>query len=321
MNGRDDVDTLPAVTALDCHTVLAGLRRGASVQLDETYFSGQLRAIETVDGSPGDSPNSRPRERSQRLRESRRDYRRIEVDVDAVTEERLWTASTQYRRELQRIPEINYLKRQFPGRCFVVPEWLQTGDRLQYGARVYFFQGDAVTTPEDVLRKNLDAILHDSFRSFERYQGQLHGYPECCTEFYHERSSNAPSPEWRSVEPFADRINGEALGDGISVSIDDVLAPLVDREGRYAFFARAFFPEPGCETALTQGRGIYDGLSSELPPQVVDDYFRLLFGYNYLVARSVHTGGSHRPTPGVLGREHLLFYLPLRDLLTSPPYV
>ncbi len=93
-----------------------------------------------------------------------------------------------------------------------------------------------------------------------------------------------------------------------------------DWEDGYAFFAREFFPGPGCETALSAGRTVHERLSSSVPDQLVDDYFALTFGYDYLVARAVRTGGSHRPMPGTLGREHLLFYLPLRDVLTLARY-
>lgn len=320
MNRQHDISSLPTFTALDSYTVLAGKRRGASVQLDETYFSGQLRAIEVSDGATDESSNSSRGQRVRDLRESRRAYRSIEVDVAGLTEESLWSASTQFRRELQRIPEVDRLKRRFPGRCFVVPEWLQTGDRLHYGARVYLFRREASAPPEDIIQKNIDAILSESFHTFERYQGRLHGYPDCCIDFYHERTSNAPAPEWRSIEPFADQINDEALGNGGSASIDDVLPRFSEWEDRFAFFAREFFPEPGCETALTQGQAIYDELSSEYSTRLVEEYFRLTFGYNYLVARAVHTGGSHRPTPGDLGREHLRFYLPLCELLTTSRY-
>ncbi|RAW45830.1 hypothetical protein DQW50_06345 [Halorubrum sp. 48-1-W] len=320
MHPQRDITTLPTFIALDSYAVLAGQRQGASVQLDETYFSGQLQAFEAFDGDTDGSSNSSRGQRSRDLRESRRAYRSIEVDVDALTEDGLWTASTQFRRELQRIPEISYLERQFPGQCFVVPEWLRTEDHLHYGARVYFFQDDDSTTPKDVMQENIDAILSDSFPKFERYQGRLHGYPDCCIDFYHDRSSNAPSPEWRSIEPFADRINEPALGNGLSASIDDMLPQFSGRDDRFAFFAREFFPEPGCETALTQGEVIFDSLSSEYPTALIEDYFRLNFSYNYLIARAVHTGGTHRPVPGELGEEHLMFYLPLRELLTIPRY-
>ena len=320
MASQHVVDTLPAFVALYSYPVLAGQRRGTSVQLDDTYFTGQLRAVEAFDGASEESSNSGFEERLQDLRESWQSYRNMGVGVDSLTEEDLWTASTGFRRELQQLPEINYLKRQFPGQCFVVPEWLQTEDRLHYGARVYFFQNGDTITPEEILQKNIDGILRDSFHKFERYQGRLHGYPDCCIGFYHERSASAQSPEWRSIKPFVDRIDDEAFGNGTSVSITDVLPQFSDWDDRYAFFAREFFPEPGCETARTQGQAIYDGLSADVSIQLADDHFRLTLAYNYLVARAVHTGGSHRPTPGELGQEHLLFYLPLQRLLTTPRY-
>ncbi|MFC6875136.1 hypothetical protein [Halobellus marinus] len=320
MDHQHVVGTLPAFVALDSSPVLAGQRRGTSIQLDDTYFTGQLRAFEAFDADSEERSTPGFAERPQDLRESLQRYRQIEIDIDSLTEADLWTASTRFRRELRRIPEIDFLKRQFPGRCFVVPEWLQSGDRLHYGARVYFFGSEESTTPEDVIRENIDGILHDSSQQFERYQGRLHGYPDCCIEFYHERSATAPSPEWRSIEPFADRIADESLGDGIAVSLDEVLPRFSDWEGRYAFFAREFFPEPGCDTARTHGQAIYDELSSAEPVQLIEDHFGLTFGYNYLVARAVHTGGSYRPTPGDLGQEHLMFYLPLRELVTMPRY-
>jgi len=320
MNHQRAITTLSTFTALDSSTVLAGHRRGTSIQLDATYFSGQLRAPDAFDEIPEAPASTSRKQRLHDLRESRDIYRDIGVDVDSFTEEGLWNASTQFHRELQNIPEIDYLKRQFPGQCFVVPEWLRTDDRLHYGARVYFFQDDDSTTPEDVMQENIDAILSDSFPKFERYQGRLHGYPDCCIDFYHERSSNTPSPEWRSIEPFADRINDAALGDDIAVSIDGVLPQFSGWDDGYAFFAREFFPEPGCEAALTQGEAIFDSLSSEYPTPLIEDYFRLNFGYTYLIARAVHTGGTHRPVPGQLGEEHLMFYLPLRDLLKTPRY-
>ncbi len=162
MDHQHVVGTLPAFVALDSSPVLAGQRRGTSIQLDDTYFTGQLRAFEAFDADSEERSTPGFAERPQDLRESLQRYRQIEIDIDSLTEADLWTASTRFRRELRRIPEIDFLKRQFPGRCFVVPEWLQSGDRLHYGARVYFFGSEESTTPEDVIRENIDGILHDS---------------------------------------------------------------------------------------------------------------------------------------------------------------
>lgn len=254
------------------------------------------------------------------LQESRSVYHSIDVGIDSVSESALWDASRDFRKQLQQVPEVDFLKTQFPGRCFVVPEWLKTGNRLHYGARVYLFRSDESPAPEDVIQANIDAIVDDAFEVFERYQGQLHGYPDCCIDFYQDRSPETPSPEWRSVEPFTNRIHEDALGAGTAASIDDVLTPFSAWEDRYAFFAREFFPEPECETAQAKGRTIYEELSSIVADRLVEDYFRLTFGFNYLVARSVHAGSTQRPQPGRLGREHLLFYAPLQAASTVSRY-
>lgn len=290
------------------------------MQIDDTYFLGQRRAYEALDGEIGEASTTDHRRRVREIQESLESYRSIEVDLDTLSEESLWAASTRFRDALRDVPELDALIRQFPGQSFVVPEWLQTGDRLHYGARGYFLRAEDTTTPEAVLHRNIDAILGDSFQPFERFQGQLHSYPKCCIDFYQGRSSDEPAPEWRSIEPFVDRINEDALGNGLASSIDAVLPQFSEWENRHAFFTREFFPEPGCEQALSTGRALGAALPSEYSPRLVEDYFAVTFGYNYLVARAVHSGGSHRPRPGALGREHLLFYLPVEALSSVPRY-
>lgn len=309
-----DVGGLPTFAALDGYAVLAGRRRGTSIQLDGTYFGGQLLALRQFDADPGHE------RRTEILENSRRAYDAIEVGIDSLTRAELRDESRRFRRELRHLPEVRYLTRNFPGRCFVVPEWLRTGDRLHYGARVYLFRDDDSPDPEEVVAENVEAVVTDSFDAFERYQGRLHGYPDCCIDFYGDRSTDSPSPEWRSVEPFADRVREDALGGGPSTSIDDVLPAFLAHEGNRAFFAREFFPEPDCETAAATGRAIFEELSSALPDRLVRDYFGLNFGVDYLVARTVDDGGDRRPSPGVLGREHLLIYLPLRATSRTPRY-
>jgi hypothetical protein len=310
----DGIRRLPAFAALSGQAVLDGHRKGASIQLDETYFAGQSRALRTADEF---SPSER---RLAGLRDSKETYERIDVRIESLTEQHLWEASRRFRRQLGTIPEVDYLDRQFPGRCFVVPEWLRTDNRLHYGARVYLFREDDAPTPEAVMRENVEAVVADSFEAFERYQGRLHGYPDCCIDFYQNRSPDSPSPEWQSIAAFADRIHEAALEAGPSGSIDDVVPEFLDAEAEYAFFAREFFPEPECETARTKGRAVYDALAAVVDERLVEDYFRLTFGFNYLVAQAVHTGGNRRPNPGDLGREDLLFYAPLGELTTLPRY-
>ena len=314
MSLTHDVGALPTFAALDSYTVLTGRKPGTSIQLDETYFTGQLRALRNFEtGSTADR-------RIETLEDARDAYAAIDVGLDSLTERSLREASGRFRHELQEIPEIDYLARSFPGRCFVVPEWLRTGKRLHYGARVYLFGDGDLPDPEDVLSRNIEAVLTESFDEFERYQGRLHGYPDCCIDFYQRRSPDAPSPEWRAVEPFADRIREDALGGGLAASIDSVFSTPLSREEVSGFFTREFFPEPACETATATGRAIRRDLKADLPEALVRDYFRLNFGIDYLVARAVRAGGDRRPSPGELGREQLLFYLPLRETVTAARY-
>ncbi|WP_336136131.1 hypothetical protein [Natronomonas amylolytica] len=309
----DGIRRLPAFTALSGQAVLDGHRKGASIQLDETYFAGQIRALQADEFPPGER-------RLAALRDSRETYESIDVEVESLTEQHLWDASRRFRRRLRTVPEVAHLDRHFPGHCFVVPEWLRTDNRLHYGARVYLFREDDAPTPETVMQENIAAVVADSFGDFERYQGRLHGYPDCCIDFYQDRSPDSPAPEWQAIAPFADRIDEDALGAGPAGSIDDVVPAFPDTEAEYAFFAREFFPEPGCETARTKGRAVYDTLAAVVDERLVEDYFKLTFGFNYLVAQAVHTGGNRRPTPGDLGREDLLFYAPLGELTTLPRY-
>ena len=79
-----DVDALPAFVALDSYSVLTGQRRGTSIQLDETYFTGQLGALQNFDiGSAAD-------QRAEILENSRRTYAGIDIELDSLTEENLW---------------------------------------------------------------------------------------------------------------------------------------------------------------------------------------------------------------------------------------
>jgi hypothetical protein len=314
MSSSYEVGRLPAFAALDGYAVLMGQRRGASIQFDETYFEGQLRALHHSD------TESTVTYRTEMLEESRTTCNSLQVTIDSFTEQNLWDESKRLRRKLQRMPEVSYLIQGFPGRCFVVPEWLRMENRLHYGSRLYLFRDEDSPEPADILQENIDSIVNDSPETFERYQGQLHGYPDCCIDFYLNRSADQPSPEWRSVEPFTDWIREEAFDEEVS-SLDDVFSRELDPEETYPFFAREFFPEPGCETATARGEAIYEELSTALPDELVRDYFRLNLAYNTLVARTMVHGGDRRPAAGRLGREHLLFYLPLQNVLSSSKYV
>lgn len=306
-----DVHALPGFVAIDALTVLKGERPGASLQLTDGYLAGQRTVLEAVD-LPGSAD-----ERIEICRESRRILEDIHIDIGSLTEQNLWEASIRFRRLLRQLPEVRYLKRHYPETCFVVPEWLRTPSEVQYGTRVYFFADDA-PEPKSVLEENIRAVLDDSQGSFERYQGSLHGYPECCIDYYQEatRSPDAAPPESRSIAPLDEHVREDRLerGSPLSSSFDETLQGFFNDPQSYAFFAHEFYPEPGCETARQNGVEIYETLAEILPESVVRDYFRFNFGWSYLMARAVRRD-DETPEPGRFGREHALLYLPLRSAL------
>lgn len=131
---RNCVGSLPTFAALDSYAVLKQERWGASIQVDESYFHGQMKAIDAIDSS----------DLTKRREIATQSYNLIDnvhIDIDSFTEDNLQTASTRFRGILQQMPEVQYLKHNFPETCFVVPEWLRTQGRVKYGARIYFFSG------------------------------------------------------------------------------------------------------------------------------------------------------------------------------------
>jgi len=307
---------LPALVALDAYTVLAGERRGASVQLDDTYFDGQTRVMDAVDTTP------RLSKRQDILTQTQDVYEQIQVDFDELTEDTLWTASEKLVDVLQQLPEFQYLNEQFPGKCFILPEWLRTDQGVSYGSRIYFFRRESAPEPIEVVRQNIESVVADEDGEFESYLGRLHGYPECCIEsFATDDRTDGRAPELDAIEPVADHVNAPVEGDILDTSTETVVADLFDTETAYSFFAREFFPEPGCVQAQTQGKAIYDRLCETFSETLVEDYFRLNVGWSYLMAQSVAASGNPgRPAPGSLGREHLLFYLPLSVTHAFPRY-
>lgn len=306
MSSAAAVGRLPTWLALDALGVLEGCRRGTSLQLDDTYFDGQLAALRSVVGNPSAG-------RQRQLRRSKAAYAALQVEVDSLTEPALRDASARFRQGLQGIPEVDFLKREFPGTCFVVPEWLRLGERLEYGARIYFFRDGDAPAPDEIIDSNVEAVVEETPEAHARLVGRLHGYPDCCVDHYQDRTPGEPSPEARSVDPLAGRVADDLL-DGTadpSVSIDDLLVDFFDDSHAYVFFAREFFPEPGCRTARERGTEIYEALADRVPEGLVRDHFRLNYGWNYLVAWTLGERGTRRPSPGCLGREHLLSYLQL----------
>lgn len=315
----DSIAALPTFAALDVRAVIEQERRGASIQVDESYFQGQELAIDTVGTA------STLNDRRNIVSQSRQFYDQIRVDFDSLTRENLISASTRFRQLLQRLPEVQYLKRNFPETCFIVPEWLRNRGEVNYGARIYFFREDDAPSPTDVLDRNIDAVVTGNRADFEQYQGDLHGYPECCIEYFSTYEQQTETgPELEAVEPIENYIDDDVTAErqARSDSIEDIVDGIFEIPQVYAFFAREFYPEPGCEQARHRGVSIYGTLSDAYPETLVKDYFRLNAGWSYLMAKATapEQMSAKRPVPGSLGREHLQFYLPLWVTLTSPRY-
>lgn len=316
------VERLPTFVALETKSVLDGLRRGASVPLDATYFDGIRRTSQSLTDVKADVE---PRERIRHVQQSELLLNTASVSLDSFEREDLLGASEQLRETAERLPEVAFLREAYPGDCVVVPEWVRTGRAADWGLRVYFFQEGDAPTPDKIVAENVDAVVDGTRPAFERYQGDVHGYPECCVEAFHDRAQDRPSPEWRSVEPLASEVRESALaGDG--VSIDDVLPGVFESEGdpsSSSFFAREFFPEPDCETARETGAAVYDALREEFGEMLVRDYFALNYALCYWVAKTLRKQAANRgrrPAAGELGIEHFSFYAPLGHVRTFPRY-
>jgi hypothetical protein len=297
-----DVNALPSILAMDALTVLEGDRRGASLQLTDRYFRLQAAALQGMDGSEFFE------NRLDIVRESRDVWDEIYVDFPSLTTEHLRTASERLRNVLERLPEVQYLRRNYPATSYVVPEWMRLDGEVKYGARVYFF-GDDPPEREEIVARNVEATVDDARGDFDAYQGRLHGYPDCCIEFFREgdRFDGEESLEARSLGAFDDAIDEERLREGsvATAPIGELLDGFFESPQAYAFFAHEFYPEPGCETARKRGEAIHDTLTEHLPEPLVRDYFRVNFGWSLLNA-GVVTG------PDAFGREHLLSQLPLQ---------
>lgn len=318
-SATNSVDGLPTFAALDSYAVLKQERRGASIQVDESYFRGQMKVMDAIDSVD-------LTKRREIVTQSHNLYDTIDIDLDSLTEENLQTASTRFRQILQQMPEVQYLTHNFPETCFIVPEWMRTQKRVNYGARIYFFREDSAPDPDEIIQRNIEAVMDNNQNDFEQYQGRLHGYPDCCIDYFssYNRQRDA-APEVDAIKPLTDSINDDATqgGSNSSTSIDELFDGIFEIPDVYAFFAREFYPELECNQARHQGISIYDVLCDRYPEELVKDYFRINIGWSYQMARNMSTliEESSKPSPGSFGHEHLLFYLPLSSVTTLPKYV
>lgn len=313
------LERLPAFVALEVHSVLAGRRRGASVPLDGTYVDGIRRTSQSLTDVQADVD---PDERVRHVQQSQLMLDTVNVGIDSFEREQLLAASDRLRETAEGMPEVEFLRAEYPGDCVVVPEWVRTGRAADWGIRVYFFRADDAPTGDEIIERNVEAVVEGTRPEFERFQGDLHGYPECCIEAFHTRAGDRQSPEWRSVEPLAHRLRADAL-DGTGSSVDDVLPTFFEADDAYAFFAREFFPEPDCETARETGQHVFDALRNEFGEPLARDQFALNYAFCYAVAKTLRkqtATSGRRPAAGELGREHFSLYAPLGHVRTFPRY-
>ena len=312
MTSPSEVDTLPTFIALETLPVLTGDKRGASVPLPTRYFENRIGVLTSLDDEGF-------ADRIAALRESL-DLLQADVSIDAFEASALRTAAEQLRETFFEMPEVAFLRAGFPSDCVAVPELIYAEGRLQFGLRVHFFRVGEAPTPAEIIRRNVDAVFEDEQREFERYQGRLHGYPECCISHFTNRAPNTMGPEIQSVEPLRSVIRADLIGTGSGVSIDEILPDFFADEYASAFFSRQFFPEPQCEAARDRGTEIHDALETALDETLVHDYFRLNYALGYVVAYNTLREGEELPVVGALGIEHVYSYLPLKATLTLPRY-
>lgn len=302
---------LPSLVALETLPVLTGHKRGASIQITETFLENRLTVLETLDSEVFAAQTATVRES--------RDSLTVDMSVRSFDSAALQDAAGEIRSTFREIPTVSMLQDRYPGDSVVVPDLLMTEGQLSVGLRVFFFQANDAPAAGDIIRENVSAVINDEQRAFERYIGELHGYPDCCISQFTDRPPDAPSPEVRSLDPLASTLQEAILGRA-DVSIQDIVTDFWTYPDAYAFFSRKFFPDPECQTARDRGTEMFHALTGELPEPLVRDYFRLNYALNYTVTKTLMHEDATHPAVGTLGREHLYLYLPLSGTLDVSRY-
>jgi hypothetical protein len=306
------LSSLPSFVALEAAPVLMGRKDGASIQMSDRYFENQLSVLRSLDGASFT-------DRIDSLSDSYETVRNASIHLNSLSVGTLEHAANNLHETYRSMPETKLLRSSFPGDCLTVPEFVRTGgDGIDFGLRAYFFREGDAPDPEDVIHRNVVGVVEETERDFERYQGGLHDYPDCCIDAFMHRSPGAPAPEVRSVEALS-CVREERIG-ASGVSVADVLPDFFEDPHAYSFFSRKFFPEPDCGTAPERGRDIFEGLTAAFSERMARDTFRLNYALCYTLAHSLTPEGGELPLVGSLGTEHVYAYLPLKNALSVPRY-
>lgn len=303
MTDPADVASLPAFAAFEALPALAGVRPTASIQFDRTSLKAQAAMLAQV-------PFEWATERAAVVRATLDRFDELDVDVGSIDEETLMDASQTVRERFEDLPEAQALCEKFAGEVVVVPEWFRDGTAVHHGVRLILAPAGAAPDAEQLVRNSVRAATTGSRRRYQEVLGDLLGYPDCCVAFFADRGGQPP--EWRSTASLRSLVNVDALQ--AAEHLEDVLPGFTDRPAAFAFFAREFYPEPGCDQAVSRGRQVHEVISEAAGEQVADDFLRLNYLYGLRLAMTVAKGGGGRPELGDLGPEHGYLYLPFRHL-------
>lgn len=301
MNTAHEFGGLPAFVAMEAVPVLAGARDCASIRIDRAYLTTRIDAFEDADVAATLGEHVYP------IVQSRDSWDELDREVEDVSVESLAEQSETLTKNFAELKEVTRLKQSFPGDSFVVPEWTETEDGATAVARMYFFASGNGPEPKEVLKRNLKALVSEDDGDFQRYQGELLGYPEASVDFY---ADSRKHPAIQSVDPLEDFVDENELDERTDTSVDRIVPDHFDDPRAYAYFARGFYPEPDDQAAQRKGVEVYDTLADQLDEQIVQDFFRINFVRAYATARGNQSPRHTEPAPGECSHQDLQHFLP-----------
>jgi len=126
---------------------------------------------------------------------------------------------------------------------------------------------------ETMIDLNLREARLESVSEFARYDGILHGYPQCCTEAFVQRRGSEIQATLRVLKKPNNRPPSH---EGSLMKREDALYML--GESVYQFFSEEFYPcslvtGEQCTEATNVGKEVFNCVKSVLPDIVAQDFF------------------------------------------------